>query len=463
MEEAKVIPQKRPASEAPEKEQTPLKQHHYSTRSTTASHDNDKQIVPRLKPLPYTTQDLYNELKPPHKIEIINLLPLANGKVFYTTEDHPFNRRGFKYTPCRPNPYLKSLMYSTTDLPPYDVRISYFDRSQGCYMDDQMKAITTDQGWRTARTNIGLREGNYYMEFKILRANDFNENDCHVRIGIGRKEASMEAPIGFDGYGYGLRDKTGQKLHLSRPVEFMKGGFRTGDVIGMLVELPSLDIQRKICDLQIKNKIKSDPCEVTLDGNSEIEYDKDIVRDQIPIKYKSQLYFEQYEYTPTTRMQHLLNPVTVFGEKAIPDKDKFKPAILPNSKLSFYKNGEFVGTAFENLYCFLPPNSEQSQNPIISSLKGKHSKLGNDADSFPVVHDDGSLGYYPMLSCFKNGCVEINPGPNFECISDESLKQKLADNQIKSLSERYNEKVVEDIVFDIIDEIESEYLDALEA
>ena len=52
------------------------------------------------------------------------------------------------------------------------------------------------------------------------------------------------------------------------------------------------------------------------------------------IKYKNALYYEQYEYTTTKTMEHLLNPVTVFGEKAIiemDDKRKNIP-VIPNSR-----------------------------------------------------------------------------------------------------------------------------------
>lgn len=439
---------------------TPEPTKHYSTRSTTQSAKNAKNnIPPRLKPLPYTELDLYNQLKAPSR-HLESSIEVMNETIeLYQTEDHPFNRRGFKYKPCSPNPLFPSLMYSTTDLPPYQVRFSYFDRSQGAYLDDSSLRMSSDQGWRSSRANVAVREGSHYFEYKILRANEEGDSG-HVRIGIGRKEASIEAPVGFDGYGYGLRDKLGQKIHLSRPVDFMKGGFKTGDVVGILLTLPSLEEQRKIAQLQKQKKIKSDPLIAGADLSSVHDIDTDVVRDQIPIRYKNQLFFEQYEYTSTTPIEHLLNPVTVFGEKAIPDKDKFKPAILPNSSITVYKNGELVGVAFQDLLAFLPPSSEQSQNPVIANLK--KSKRAGDEDDLAVVKDDGSLGYYPMASSYKNGCVELNAGPDFYHLP-EDVKAKIAAGEVNALSSRYEDKVIEDVLFDIIDEVESEYLDALEA
>ena len=120
-------------------------------------------------------------------------------------------------------------MYSTTDVPPYHVCASLFDRSSGILFSNDLKSITTAQGWRSSRTNVCIREGSYYFEFKILNSNE----KSHVRIGVGRKEASLEAPVGFDGYSYGLRDVDGQFMTISRRQKLcIENGFKTGDVIG---------------------------------------------------------------------------------------------------------------------------------------------------------------------------------------------------------------------------------------
>lgn len=394
-----VIPQKRNLE--------PEERHQYQTRSTTTtSIPNNQQLDSHdIKALYSKKKNIViNKFKPiisykPIDFEQFNA-PIAKSSFdpnFHIIEDIPFNtRRGFQYSPCRPNPDLPLLKFSTSDLPPFNASLSYFDRSSGTFISGDYNSVTTDKGWLSARTNIPIQEGKVYFEFNIVNSNE----QSHVRIGVGRREASIEAPIGFDAYGYGLRDKTGQKLHLSRPVKFMKEGFKSGDVIGFLVELPKTEFQ-------------------------------DIVRDQIAIRYKNRLYFERFDYTPTEKMEHLLNPVTVFGEKAIPDLNPFKPDFLPNSSIKIYKNGEFIGTAFEDLYAFLPPYSEQKNNI---------NKLNNN----------GTLGYYPTVSVFKGGIAEINPGPNFKC------KPNDLEPDVKEFHELYNEKIADDVVWDIIDEIEAE-------
>ncbi|GME81409.1 unnamed protein product [Ambrosiozyma monospora] len=86
--------------------------------------------------------------------------------------------------------------------------------------------------------------------------------------------------------------------------------------------------------------------------------------------------------------------------------------------------------------------------------------LRND-DSFVVSNDDGTSGYYPMVSCFRKGIVELNPGPELE-FPPEDLKDRIDSKEVKLFCERYKQKVVEDVTNDIMDEVTNKYLDRLE-
>ena len=57
-----------------------------------------------------------------------------------------------------------------------------------------------------------------------------------------------------------------------------------------------------------------------------------------------------------------------------------------------------------------------------------------------------------MLSAFQFGVVNLNAGPNFEFTPDP----------VKPLSDRYNEQVVEQYYWDLVDEVEAEYLDSFD-
>ncbi|KAK6199296.1 uncharacterized protein RJT21DRAFT_131066 [Scheffersomyces amazonensis] len=456
--------------------------HNYSTRSKERDLERELEnksklkqrqhnviVQPRLKPMPFKNSDLRSiEYSKSH-------VATTNGIAFYQMEDHPFNKRGFKYKACRPNPLFTSNLYSTSELYPYTVRPSYFDMAQGIAFNDDLTLVSTTQGWRSVRTNIGIREGKYYFEFNVVSANDENSKS-HVRVGISRKEASLEAPVGFDGYSYGLRDVHGEYMTLSRPKEpYVEDGFKSGDVIGLLVELPSLEEHRKSVNDFINSKLaasnsvessktisvkepdtkrrKRSRKEETNEDNSKFIVDGNIVRDQIPIRYKSSLYYEQYEYSNTKIMDHLLNPVSIYGERAILEKDIVDKQIenlpiIPNSRIRIFKNGIEQKHSVENLYSFLPTDVENEELNLLPNTKQAQNLNYKNTD-------DGSLAYYPMLSVFQNGIVGINPGPQFQ--------YPLAEEDVKPLSDRYDESVVDEWYWDILDEVEAEYLDSFDA
>jgi COMPASS component BRE2 len=216
--------------------------------------------------------------------------------------------------------------------------------------------------------------------------------------------APLDVPVGFDAYSYGLRDVSGQKVHMSRPRPFMPA-FGSGDVIGMHICLPPMPKK---------------------EGTS-----RDVFRDRIPIRFKGQLYFEQPDYVASKEMDDLMNPVlppTSLSNTSLPPPRPSFPT-LPGSFINVYKNGVLQGTAFENLLAFLPPSSQ---------LGGKDL-------------DDGMLGYYPAISVFHTGIVRLNFGPDFFC-----PPQGLQERKVRPMCERYQEMLAEDAAWDLIDEMEWE-------
>ncbi|KAI5958713.1 ASH2 [Candida pseudojiufengensis] len=428
-----------------------------NSKTTKNSNLHNVIIHPRLKPAPFKIRDAYpTDLPKPTEICTVNDLK------FYQNEELPVNRRGFKYKLCKPNPIFTSNYYSTTDIEPYEVSLSWFDRSTGSYLSQDCKALTSNQGWRSVRSNVGIREGIYYFEFKILKSDDYS----HVRIGLGRREASIEAPVGFDGYGYGIRDVGGELVFISRRKNVLiEEGFKTGDVIGFEVHLPSLSQQKKEIEEFVNLKKSEIPDHHTtkkrktntknkkfnnIEDNEKFNEFNNILRDQIPTKSKGVLYYDQFEYTKTKMMDHLLNPITVFGEKAIiemDDKTKNIP-IISNSKIVLYKNGVKQNETIENLYSFLPTNLEEIEEINLEP------NLKQQSNPNYKNNDDNTLGYYPMLSTFQNGAVSLNAGPEFEYPPENT--------QIKPLSDRYNEHVIEEWYWDIIDEVEAQYLDSFD-
>lgn len=217
--------------------------------------------------------------------------------------------------------------------------------------------------------------------------------------------APLDAPIGFDAYSYGIRDQSCQKVHMSRPRDFVSGvSFVTGDVIGLRIFLPSLEIQRE------------------LSGDPTVKA-SDIIRDRLPIRFRNQLWFEHFEYQPTKEFEDLMSTAPT-------SKPSQKPRTLPGSFIKIYRNGEYIGTPFENLYAFLPPASK----PLLV-VGGREL-------------DDGTLGYYPAVSVFRGGAVRLNFGPNWiHPPADLGMN-------VKGIGERYDEQIAEDVTYDLVDEVD---------
>lgn len=328
------------------------------------------------------------------------------------------------------------------------------------YFDKTGHHITTDKGFRMSRANVAIREGRWYWECRVTRGivgakkGEPAQSHGHVRMGFARREASLDAPVGFDAYSYGIRDKEGHRVHMSRPKALFPPDEEIceGDVIGLEIKLPSEQLQRKV--------MAGDYNPAVDDPNEEPDPwapAPNIVRDRIPIRFKSHLYFEMIEYHTTKDLEDLMNPSpTVTGSPIPPNPSHPIPALrtLPGSYIKVYKNGKEMGTAFEDLLAFLPLASKpQPQQP------GAREGL-----------DDGMLGYYPAISVFRGGAAEMNFGPKFWYPPpgfEEGKEVEMADTQngagagaemklgrLRPVSHRYVEQVIDDALYDIVDEID---------
>lgn len=340
------------------------------------------------------------------------------------------------------------------------------------FFDQSGRHITTDKGFRMARANVAVRKGRWYWECKITRGTlkrsegEKVESHGHVRLGFARREASLDAPVGFDAYSYGIRDVEGQKVHMSRPKDFFPPGedIAEGDVIGLEIELPSEQLHRKVVLGQYNPAVDlTDDDEPTAEGPN-------IVRDRIPIRFKAHIYFEKIDYHTTKELEDLMNPSPVGASGSAnnstdaPNPLHSVPALrtLPNSCIRVYRNGVLMGTPFTNLLAFLPPASKPQTQ--VGAREGL---------------DDGMLGYYPAISVFRGGAAEVNFGPDFWYpppgyeasgsqpqssedieMADDTVSATPADsapassNKIQPISDRYTEQIAEDVVADIVDEVD---------
>lgn len=353
---------------------------------------------------------------------------------------------GYRYAPCAPSPNVSPAphypFYRTIpDAPPAPpVHISAVDRSAFLRTSPDMLTCTTDRGFRSGRGSVAVREGTWYYEAIVERGDGAggsgkgsgDPGNPHVRIGWARREAGLDAPVGADAYGYGIRDVGGEKVHISRPKPYGKS-FSTGDVIGCLIHLPPRP---------------------PVTSEDEPGY---VRRWRIPLRYKGQLYFEMDEYPVAKEMEALVNregkTQPVAHEDPEPKKKTVKKAptapepatpesrtltTLEGSYISFFLNGEPLGVAFSDIYDFLPL-------PPLVKPRRKFSHAYEKEREVYQYHDDGTLGYFPMVSCFGRGKVRVNFGP--EWVRPADLPQGT-----RPLCDRYPDFRAEEELYDERDE-----------
>jgi COMPASS component BRE2 len=358
--------------------------------------------------------------------------------------------------------------------------------------------VMNEKGWRMGRGNVVAREGRLYYEVKIVKgipaegppALKLTENGAtiaqpHVRMGWARREAPLDAPVGFDGYSYAITDLRLETMHRSRaakifrplpkgtkskhakarpphgkpsPVEYVTDmDVREGDVIGLEIQLPSLSMHRKVVEgiynpaVDIGDGFDAPPHSSGPKDPLNMEKPLDIIRDRIPVPYKGNFYFEQLDYVATKPMEIYSDRGPTPKITPSPNHDDAPLRSLPHSVIKVYKNGKEVGIAFENLMAFLPPSSAPSAPA--------GARLG---------FDDGTVGYFPAIASFVGGIAQVNFGPDFWCPPEEMINQsKDVDmtgsdaysaipegRKLRAISERYKEQIVEDVVWDIIDEVD---------
>ena len=426
--------------------------------------------------------------------------PIPNSPDLFNADLVPPNRLGYRYIPAGLTPPGNALLHRTIEDAPTSARVSWSDRSPFLKVSQDGLCVAGDKGFRSARFNTPLREGKWYFEVKVLEGggdlgdgtiSSTSSKGAYVRVGFGRREASLNGPVGVDGYSYGIRDKTGDKVHLSRLKPYSKP-FGTGDVVGLYISLPP----------------KRQPDQTDPEDPARLK------RERIAIEYKGQEYFESVEYPQEKEMMEMMdqkkkagagdggddaagagmgNPSkhtsrpatrksatvknTPGSRKGVPRNvgvaSSQKPVIgrqlatLPESYIAFFVNGECQGIAFQDLYSYLPLR----RLPTAPSKRNHHTNpevREGLRERKPNPHDDGTLGYYPFISLFGDGRVEANVGPDFGFDPGDDIDRILglvpevkvegdpstSGRKWRPLCERYKEFMEEQWELDALEEAE---------
>lgn len=445
-----------------------------ASKKRKLSEDPNNIAKSATPPASETHSQLGFALNGPAVARVPPFVPAADGLPYFTTADVPMNRQGFRYTPAGPSPPGCILSHRTVESQPAGyVRVSWEDRSPYLRVSTDGLGLMGEKGFRSARLNVPVKEGKWYLEIKIEKAGGEGaqpptKDGAHVRLGWGRREAPLNGPAGMDGYSYAFRDKTGEKCTLSRTKQYGRP-FGSGDVIGLYISLPP---RRK--------PIPNDPADPAR-----------VVRKRIAINYKNQLYFESMDYAQSKEMMALMDmkkPSAAPSKKDASMKDsqtdnksaasrrrKAKPipvpeaptlrsipTLGPTSCIAFFVNGECQGPAFTDLYDYLQMKPLSKKD--VRGRRNLPAHLRERENPF----DDGSLGYYPFLSLFNDARVSINAGPDFQHPPPSDIDAALFPNSHptspdqatptqswRALSERYAEYMAEEFAQDELDEIEA--------
>lgn len=223
---------------------------------------------------------------------------------------------------------------------PTIVKLSETDRAPQLKISDDCYRVTGEKGYSMIRATCGANRGKYYFEIHI---NSMPDNSA-TRVGWGQCYANLQAPLGYDHFGYSYRSRYGTKFHQASGKSYDEsGGYKAGDTIGCMIELPHPDKKRKFQSYHLPESIK----------NKEVGF----------------LMNSKKKDAPKVMLEEVLKPV---------DPNKLEP--LEGSKISFYKNGNFIGVAFRDIF-------------------------------------EGY--YYPSISLYKNCVVTANFGPKFKCPPEE--------------------------------------------
>ena len=189
------------------------------------------------------------------------------------------------------------------------IRISAKDLAPGMTVGDDGKSVSSKKGFRTCRTNLFVTTGTHVCEVVVRRLGETG----HARLGFGTKRCELQAPIGFDAFGYGYRDVDGSRVHKALRSEYGEG-FKEGDVIGMVLHLP----------VEEEERVEGFP-------GSSVGEEKDAAGAAMAA-------------TGPATQASALTPAPIAGP--------IFPLVrkpVPKSKIIFFKNGAYQGVAFSDL------------------------------------------------------------------------------------------------------------------
>lgn len=116
---------------------------------------------------------------------------------------------------------------------PTRVQLSKVGKASQLQLSEDRLGVTGHKGFKTARASHGVHEGAWYCEVRVSHLG----RSGHCRLGWCTRKAELQAPVGFDTFGFSYRDIEGSKVTEGRREPYGEP-FVEGDVIGLYIYLP---------------------------------------------------------------------------------------------------------------------------------------------------------------------------------------------------------------------------------
>uniref|UniRef100_A0A914ES74 B30.2/SPRY domain-containing protein n=1 Tax=Acrobeloides nanus TaxID=290746 RepID=A0A914ES74_9BILA len=239
--------------------------------------------------------------------------------------DFPFNREGYRYYQVEKDAAVdnrdlfdKEGVGDSKPIPshvyriklPTTVTLSPNDRAHQLRLESDKLTITGFEGYAVARATHSVSHGKWYYEVEFYRQSKETSSspEAHVRIGWAQAYSVLQACLGYTKFSYSWRSHKGTIFHEAKGKHYMNdGGFKEGDILGCLIDLPELDeIPRQEFSQFLPPSYKELPL----------------------VNFKNHFFYEEKE--EVTEELKKLNP-------------------LKGSKIEFFKNGKPCGTAFADI------------------------------------------------------------------------------------------------------------------
>lgn len=266
------------------------------------------------------------------------------------------------------------------------VRLSEFDKARrvkfvGPPLENTVEGF---KGYRSVRATTGVCEGDWYFEAKVVSSS----GDGAVRLGWSMRRSEIETPVGYDQYGFGIRDLTGEFIHKARRIPYGKA-FGKGDVIGCRIVLPSLTESEKRANF--------------------VSY-----RRWLEYKY---LRFSQGPHPPTSGVN-----------------------IVNRAYIEFFRNGESMGVPSffraEGDYVRLDGSTDKVELPVMNSSEN----LQNSSSEQLLANSSNAAG--SVTSGSTSNSAELTSGalderaPKRRRVSANSSSSGETSNTLQSIDER---------------------------